>query len=201
MSVKLLLFIISKGIKRQNENTGVIGLCTHDGNFVILDNTYSPKHHTQQHNQVKKHSRNNWFAISKLDVTRDGDDEIVLCDLNGMTYIIDKQRNIVSYNFNENVAAFCAGIYGTGGGSGGKRGGATPCLCYVTLSGKIHLYYDVYIDAIQVRCVHAALIEKISEKPELHYLLDLFKGQENGEVNHEKLQTLVKHSCSLQDKV
>ena len=181
----------------------MIGLCTHDGNYVILDNTCCAKNQSQynqqQHNPVKKHSRNNWFAISKLDVTRDGDDEIVLCDLNGMTYIIDKQRNIVSYNFNENVAAFCAGFYGTGG-SGGRRGGATPCLCYVTLSGKIHLYYDVYIDAIQVRCVHAVLIEKIKEKPELHYLLDLFKGR-NGEVDHEKLQTLVKHSSSLKDKV
>ena len=113
-----------------------------------------------------------------------------------MTYIIDKERNVVSYNFNESVAAFCAGFYGTG-----CSGRATPCLCYVTLSGKIHLYYDVFIDAIQVRCVHAALIEKITEKPELHYLLDLLKGRDNGEVDHEKLQTLVKHSCSLKHKV
>ena len=29
-----------------------------------------------------------------------------------MTYMIDKIGNIVSYNFNENVAAFCAGPYG-----------------------------------------------------------------------------------------
>ena len=115
--------------------------------------------------------------------------EIVLCDLNGMTYIIDKERNIVSYNFNENVAAFCAGYYG-------NKGRSTPCLCYVTLSGKIHLYYDVWIDAIKVRCVHAALIEKIKRKPELHYLLELLRG-ESGEVDHEKLQSLVKQSASL----
>jgi hypothetical protein len=127
--------------------------------------------------------------MSKVDVTGDGDDEVVLCDLNGMTYIIDKERNVVSYNFNENVAAFCAGYYGTNG----KR---SPCLCYVTLSGKIHLYYDVWIDAIKVRCVHAALIEKINAKPELHYILDLFK-EDAGEIDHEKLQNFVKNSLTF----
>eukprot|EP00111_Clytia_hemisphaerica_P006848 TCONS_00019798-protein len=172
------------GIRRQKGATGVIGLATHDGYFIILDNTYF-----SGQNPVKNSSKNNWFAMSKVDVTNDGDDEIVLCDLNGMTYIIDKERNIVSYNFNENVAAFCAGYYG-------NKGRSTPCLCYVTLSGKIHLYYDVWIDAIKVRCVHAALIEKIKRKPELHYLLELLRG-ESGEVDHEKLQSLVKQSASL----
>ena len=37
---------------------------------------------------------------------------LLLLLLNGMTYMIDKIGNIVSYNFNENVAAFCAGPYG-----------------------------------------------------------------------------------------
>jgi len=164
--------------------TGVLGLCTRDGSFIILENTDS-----SSRNPVKNSSKNFWFAMSKVDVTGDGDDEVVLCDLNGMTYIIDKERNVVSYNFNENVAAFCAGYYGTNG----KR---SPCLCYVTLSGKIHLYYDVWIDAIKVRCVHAALIEKINAKPELHYILDLFK-EDAGEIDHEKLQNFVKNSLTF----
>lgn len=168
------------GIKRQNKVTGVIGLCTHDGNFILLDNTYfSGK------NPVKNSSKNHWFSMSKVDITDDGDDEIILCDLNGMTYIIDKERNVVSYNFNENIAAFCAGFYGN-----------SPCLCYVTLSGKLHLYYDVWIDAVKVRCVHAALIEKIKDRPELHYILELFKSR-NDEIDHVKLQNFVKNAWTL----
>lgn len=168
------------GIKRQNRLAGVIGLCTHSGDFIMLDNTY-----ILSENPIKNRSRNHWFAMSKLDVTKDGDDEIVLCSMEGMTYIIDKQRDIVSFNFNNSVAAFCAGYYGVNGKS-------SPCFCYVTLSGKIHLYYDVWIDAMKVKCVHTALISKIKERPECHYLLDLFKTP-NGDVDHEKLQNLIKN--------
>lgn len=131
--------------------------------------------------------------MSKLDVTKDGDDEIVLCSMDGMTYIIDKNRDIVSYNFNEYVAAFCAGYYGI---NGDVNKYASPCVCYVTLSGKIYLYYDLWIDTMKVKCVHTALIKKIKQKPELHYLLDLFK-QSNGDIDHQKLQNLLKNINKL----
>lgn len=130
--------------------------------------------------------------MSKLDVTNDGNDEIVLCSMDGMTYIIDKERDIVGYNFNEHVAAFCAGYYGTNGVD-------SPCFCYVTLSGKLFLYYDVWIETMKVKCVHTALIKKIKQRPELHYLLDLFKLP-NGDVDHEKLQNLLKNINALNIK-
>ena len=38
-----------------------------------------------------------------------GGDEIVGCAWDGMTYIVDQKRNVVKFNFGENVCAFCAG--------------------------------------------------------------------------------------------
>ena len=38
-----------------------------------------------------------------------GEDEIVVCAWDGMTYIVDQGRNVVRYQFEENVSAFCAG--------------------------------------------------------------------------------------------
>ena len=38
-----------------------------------------------------------------------GEDEIVVCAWDGMTYIVDQRRNVVRYQFEENVSAFCAG--------------------------------------------------------------------------------------------
>lgn len=181
------------GIKRQEDITGVIGLCTQDGNFITLDNTASGLDVPTSMNPVKNHSPHRWFSMSKLDITNDGDDEIVLCAMNGMTYIIDKKRDIVSFNFNESVAAFTAGYYGL------EHTTSAPCLCYVTLSGKIFLYYNVWINTMKVKCVHGALIEKIQQREDLKYILDTFKLP-NGEIDHQKIQNVVKHLWSENDK-
>ena len=39
-----------------------------------------------------------------------GSDEIVVCAWDGMTYIVDQQRNSVRFQFEQNVSAFTAGI-------------------------------------------------------------------------------------------
>jgi len=39
-----------------------------------------------------------------------GEDEIVVCAWDGMTYIVDQGRNVVRYQlFEDNISAFCAG--------------------------------------------------------------------------------------------
>ena len=38
-----------------------------------------------------------------------GSDEIVVCAWDGMTYIVDQQRNSVRFQFEQNVSAFTAG--------------------------------------------------------------------------------------------
>lgn len=168
------------GIKRENEISGVLGLCTHDGNFMMLDDARNCNS-----NPVRNTSEERWFTMLSVDLTNNGNEEVVLCSLSGMTYIIDKEHNILSYNFNENVSAFCAGNFGV------SEQTSSPCLCYVTLTGKIFLYYNVWIDAMKVKCVHGALIEKLKQREDLHYILDMFK-QSNGDIDHQKIQNLLK---------
>ena len=38
-----------------------------------------------------------------------GGDEILGCAWDGMTYIVDQQRNVVKYHVGESVCTFCAG--------------------------------------------------------------------------------------------
>ena len=44
-----------------------------------------------------------------LIVQGSGSDEIVVCAWDGMTYIVDQQRNSVRFQFEQNVSAFTAG--------------------------------------------------------------------------------------------
>lgn len=39
----------------------------------------------------------------------DGNEEVIVCAWDGLTYIVDRHQNVVRYQFEENVAAFCAG--------------------------------------------------------------------------------------------
>lgn len=39
----------------------------------------------------------------------DGREEVVACAWDGQTYIIDHNRTVVRFQFDENVNAFCAG--------------------------------------------------------------------------------------------
>ena len=63
-----------------------------------------------------------------LIVQGSGSDEIVVCAWDGMTYIVDQQRNSVRFQFEQNVSAFTAGtMYNyyaereREGGKGGQR--------------------------------------------------------------------------------
>ena len=44
----------------------------------------------------------------------EGREEIVVCALNGMTYIIDHARNVVKFPFQQDVLAFVAGEFSIG---------------------------------------------------------------------------------------
>lgn len=44
-------------------------------------------------------------------VQGDGREEVVACAWDGQTYIIDHNRMVVRFQFDENVNAFCAGVW------------------------------------------------------------------------------------------
>uniref|UniRef100_H2MPN1 Integrin alpha FG-GAP repeat containing 2 n=1 Tax=Oryzias latipes TaxID=8090 RepID=H2MPN1_ORYLA len=83
------------------------------------------------------------FALQKLDVTGDGREEVVACAWDGQTYIIDHNRTVVRFQFEENVNAFCAGQYTC------KEGKNSPCLVYVSFNQKIYIYWKVELERME----------------------------------------------------
>ena len=73
------------------------------------------------------------MCLSRLDVTRDGLQEVVACSWDGQTYIISQDRQAVRFQFEENVSTFAAGLYSL------SPGVTTPALVYVTFNNKIQV--------------------------------------------------------------
>lgn len=86
------------------------------------------------------------FALSKLDVTGNGYDDIIVCSWDGQTYILDQEKNSVRFQLDEPVQAFCTGNYSLALGQK-----PSPCLVYVTFWNKIFLYYDVHIKSMIIK--------------------------------------------------
>nr|CAD7397699.1 unnamed protein product [Timema poppensis] len=78
------------------------------------------------------------FALTKLDVTGDGTEEIVACSWDGQTYILDQEKRSVRFQLEESVRSFCSGYYAL---DPSKE--AAPCFIYTTFSNKIYMYYNV----------------------------------------------------------
>lgn len=78
------------------------------------------------------------FALTKLDVTGNGSDDIVACAWDGQTYILDQNKNVVRFQLDEAVQAFESGYY-----SLNRDEPPVTCLVYVTFKNKVLLYYDI----------------------------------------------------------
>jgi len=72
------------------------------------------------------------FALTKLDITGDGRDEIVACSWDGHTYILDQEKCSVCFHLEESVMSFCSGYYTLQPGHP-----PVPCLVYTTFTNKV----------------------------------------------------------------
>ena len=113
-----------------------LALSTPDGNLMFINGS---KLHWSHH---VDHGHYNLFCLSKLDITGNGSEEIALCALDGSTYIIDGQKNVVQFKFGENVMAFCAGHYAY---TPGKN---LPSLVYATFSNYLVMYWDTHLSSM-----------------------------------------------------
>ncbi|XP_053498180.1 KICSTOR complex protein ITFG2 isoform X1 [Ictalurus furcatus] len=148
-----LIGSISRGSKEDDSKGGLFALCTLDGTLKLMDSSEQLLWSVQVDHQL--------FALQKLDVTGDGREEVVACAWDGQTYIIDHNRTVVRFQFDENVNAFCAGLYAC------KQGRNTPCLVYVSFSHKIYVYWRV-----ELECMEPTSLRKVlEEKPEYTDLL------------------------------
>ncbi|KAJ8982298.1 hypothetical protein NQ317_001158 [Molorchus minor] len=97
------------------------------------------------------------FALTKLDVTGNGSDDIVVCSWDGQTYILDQEKNSVRFHLEEPVQAFTSGYYNLN-----PNEPAVTCLVYVTFKNTIILYYDIPLKDLICKKFEPD-IEKLSE--------------------------------------
>lgn len=74
------------------------------------------------------------FALTKLDVTGNGSDDIVVCCWDGQTYILDQNKNSVRFHLDEAVQAFDCGYFYL---SANKPN--VTCLVYVTFKNTVSI--------------------------------------------------------------
>uniref|UniRef100_U3JQK8 Integrin alpha FG-GAP repeat containing 2 n=1 Tax=Ficedula albicollis TaxID=59894 RepID=U3JQK8_FICAL len=119
----------------ENSGSGLFALCTLDGTLKLMEGADKLLWSVQVDHQL--------FALEKLDVTGNGHEEVIACAWDGQTYIIDHNRTVARFQADENVSAFCAGLYAC------KEGSNSPCLVYVSFSQKIYIYWDVQLERME----------------------------------------------------
>ncbi|KAK3917380.1 KICSTOR complex protein ITFG2 [Frankliniella fusca] len=85
------------------------------------------------------------FAVTKLDITGDGHDEIVVCSWDGQTYILDLEKHCVRFQLEETVSGFCSGKYTLEPNCSKPP---IPVLVYATFNNKIYIYYDIHLPSM-----------------------------------------------------
>ncbi|RWS09632.1 integrin-alpha FG-GAP repeat-containing protein 2-like protein [Dinothrombium tinctorium] len=120
------------GLNRNNEETkSLLAIGTVDGTLMLVDES-EILWSLQVDHQV--------FALAKLDVIEPDKEELIACAWDGQTYIVNRDRCTVRFEFDEPVSAFIAGHYTV---NPEKRPDTVPCLVYATFSNAIHLFYNV----------------------------------------------------------
>lgn len=144
-------------VESQNVDKKDIGtycaLCTLDGTLVMVENK-QVLWSLQVDHQL--------FSLTKLDVTGNGTDEVICCAWDGQTYIVNHSRDVVRYQFDENVAAFTAGLYAVNGQDN------VPCFVYATFNNKIYIYYNISLPQVE----STNLIEVMDKMEETKSLLN-----------------------------
>ncbi|XP_005387171.1 PREDICTED: integrin-alpha FG-GAP repeat-containing protein 2 isoform X1 [Chinchilla lanigera] len=144
---------IKQGHNPESGSSGLFALCTLDGTLKLMEEADKLLWSVQVDHQL--------FALEKLDVTGNGHEEVVACAWDGQTYIIDHNRTVVRFQVDENIRAFCAGLYAC------KEGRNSPCLVYVTFNQKIYVYWEVQLERME----SSNLLKLLEAEPEYRGLL------------------------------
>ncbi|XP_071066223.1 KICSTOR complex protein ITFG2 isoform X2 [Dasypus novemcinctus] len=148
-----LIGSIKQGHGPESAGAGLFALCTLDGTLKLMEEADKLLWSVQVDHQL--------FALEKLDVTGNGREEVVACAWDGQTYIIDYNRTVVRFQVDENIRAFCAGLYAC------KEGRNSPCLVYVTFNQKIYVYWEVQLERME----STNLLKLLEAEPEYRSLL------------------------------
>ncbi|XP_062990479.1 KICSTOR complex protein ITFG2 isoform X2 [Elgaria multicarinata webbii] len=153
-----LIGSISRGCTKDHCRSDLFALCTLDGTLKLMEGADKLLWSVQVDHQL--------FALEKLDVTGNGHEEVIACAWDGQTYIIDHSRTVARFQVDENVSAFCAGLYACKGGCN------SPCLVYVSFNQKIYIYWDVQLERMESTNL-LKILERNSEYRDLLFQLDV----------------------------
>ncbi|KAI5947711.1 KICSTOR complex protein ITFG2 [Manis javanica] len=145
--------VVCAGASPERGGSGLFALCTLDGTLKLMEEADRLLWSVQVDHQL--------FALEKLDVTGNGHEEVVACAWDGQTYIIDHNRAVVRFQVDENIRAFCAGLYAC------KEDRNSPCLVYVTFNQKIYVYWEVQLERME----STNLLKVLEAEPEYQSLL------------------------------
>ena len=119
------------------------------------------------------------FTVEKVDVTGDGNEEILVCAWDGWTYFINHNKQSVRFQFEEPVSAFCAGPFGSSG---------SPALIYATFSNKVYVYHNVELYQIPTKTLEDVVPPStLALAPFLLYEFPLWKKQKELEASMSSL--------------
>ncbi|XP_038623744.1 KICSTOR complex protein ITFG2 isoform X1 [Tachyglossus aculeatus] len=144
---------LGRGRGAESSGPGLFALCTLDGTLKLMEGPDKLLWSVQVDHQL--------FALEKLDVTGNGYEEVVACAWDGQTYIIDHNRTVSRFQVDENVRAFCAGLYACKGARN------SPCLVYVSFNQKIYVYWDVLLERME----STNLLKVLEAEPDYRPLL------------------------------
>lgn len=100
------------------------------------------------------------LTAEKVDMTGDGYDELVVATWDGVTYIIDGDKNIAFFNLKERLCGFRAGMYSL---SPTRRN--VLCFFYATFDDQIVMYSDVTIESVPAFTMLNSLQHKLEKQP------------------------------------
>lgn len=143
---------INKGRRSKVGGGTFYALSTLDGTLILVENK-EILWSLQVDHQL--------FALTKLDVTGNGTEEVVCCGWDGQTYIVNHSRDVVRYQFDEDVTAFTAGHYAI------NEKDNAPCFVYATFNNKIYIYYNISLPRVE----STNLIEVMDKIDRTHDLL------------------------------
>jgi len=126
------------------------------------------------------------FALAHADMNNDGHEEMAACSWDGLALIMDRQRNVVQFQFTDAVCAFCAGtrtiaqvveadgkqacvlsqgsivppsLTPTLGVFACEPGKNSPCIIFVDYEDRITLYYDLQLSTAPAAPLTDAILE------------------------------------------
>ncbi|CAG5085549.1 Oidioi.mRNA.OKI2018_I69.PAR.g10923.t1.cds [Oikopleura dioica] len=114
------------------------------------------------------------ISVSKLDVLKDGNEELVICTDNGLTYIISTNPNqdIIKYHHRRGIRFLTAG-----------RFGATPCFVYLTCRNHVQVFRNVQLPWLSSK----GILERLEDHPQISKFF-----RENGCATPEQKKEMMK---------